>query len=505
MDNDNRSHLDAKLAALLEPSFMLPGIDEMVADMLDPQPNPYIDRPVEWCSEVLQEDLWSKQREIAESVRDNRYTAVQSCHGTGKSYMASRLVSWWLSTHPVGSAFAVTTAPTQRQIEAILWRYIRATHRKGNLEGRTTLNSQWFMGTDELVAYGSKPKDYTNTDEAMQAFQGIHARYVLVVMDEACGIPKWLWNAVDTLVTNSDSRVLAIGNPDDPSSQFEKVCKPGSGWNGIKISYKDSPNFTGEKVSEEIAAELISPDWVEERRQRWGDKSNLFVAKCKGEFPPTSDDTLISSDQLRRACENELLSTGPTSFGLDVARTGSDETACYSVRNGVVRMELRLPDVSDTMEIVGKAGELFRDLDNKVTSMKVDVIGVGGGVYDRMRELGHPVHAFNSSEKARNPRKFKNRRAEAYWAVRSMLENDLLDLDGEDEELISQLGSIKWKIDSAGRIQIESKEEMAKRGISSPDLADAVVMALEPSPMRDFKEGKVKAKTLTGDLLNMPM
>lgn len=462
--------------------------------------------PVGWTEQKLGEELWSKQREISESVRDERYTAVQSCHGTGKSYIASRLVSWWLDTHPVGSAFAVTTAPTQRQVASILWRYIRGAHRKAELPGRTTLNCHWYMGSDELVAYGTKPKDYTNEEEAMAAFQGIHARYVLVVIDEACGIPSWLWKAVDTLVTNDDSRVLAIGNPDDPSSQFKKVCQPGSGWNNIKISYLDTPNFTGEKVSEQASAELIGVDWVEERKKRWGEQSASYTSKVLGEFPESSDDSLFSASLLRSACETDIPPIGPVKFGLDVARTGDDESAIYANKGGVVRLRFKSSKVTDTMELVGNAANMFIGQPKSSTQMAVDVIGVGGGVYDRLREQGYNVLAFNSSERAKNPRKFKNRRAEAYWAVRQMAEEGLINFDEADEDLLNQLGSIKWKVDSVGRIQIESKEDMAKRGIPSPDLADAVVMALEPNEMSAYAEPATrKAKTLTGDLLDAKM
>jgi hypothetical protein len=130
--------------------------------------------------------MWSKQQEIAESVVEHRYTAVKSCHDSGKSFTASRLAAWWLDVHPPGEAFVVTTAPTTAQVEAILWREIGKAHRKGDLAGRITLDAKWYIG-QELVAYGRKPADY---DQA--AFQGIHARYVLIIIDEACDVPKSL-------------------------------------------------------------------------------------------------------------------------------------------------------------------------------------------------------------------------------------------------------------------------------------------------------------------------
>ena len=118
----------------------------------------------------------------------------------------------------------------------------RAAHRQAGLPGRVTLDAKWYIGK-ELVAYGRKPADY---DQA--AFQGIHARYVLVIIDEAGGVPKSIFDAVDALATNIDARVVAVGNPDDPSSHFATICKPGSGWAVKKISAFDTPAYTGEEV-----------------------------------------------------------------------------------------------------------------------------------------------------------------------------------------------------------------------------------------------------------------
>src|SRR5689334_4681109 len=101
--------------------------------------HPYLADPVGWVQGVLGEHVWSKQREIAEAVRDHRKVAVPSCHEAGKSWLASRIVAWWLAVHKPGEAFAVTTAPTAPQVRAILWREINRAHRKGNLPGRTNL------------------------------------------------------------------------------------------------------------------------------------------------------------------------------------------------------------------------------------------------------------------------------------------------------------------------------------------------------------------------------
>jgi hypothetical protein len=238
----------------------------------------FLGDPVGFVREVLGESLWSKQREIAEAVRDHRHVAVRSAHDTGKTFVASRLAAWWLSVHAPGEAFVVTTAPTFAQVRAILWREINRAHRKGRLPGRVN-QTEWWIDR-EIVAYGRKPADY---DEA--SFQGIHARYVLVILDEACGVPEPLWTAAETIATTDGCRVLAIGNPDTPLSHFKRVCEPGSGWQVIHVDGLRSPNFTDEEVPAELGELLLSPTWVAERRAEWGEDSALWASKVRGEFP----------------------------------------------------------------------------------------------------------------------------------------------------------------------------------------------------------------------------
>jgi len=234
--------------------------------------------PTAWINERINEFAWSKQREIMASLLDHRRVAVRSCHGVGKSHIASRVAGWWLDVHEPGEAFVVTTAPTFPQVRAILWRYIRQMHKRAGLIGKVN-QTEWSVD-GELVAFGRKPADH---DEA--AFQGIHARRVLVIIDEACGIPEQLWIAADALTTNDGCRILAIGNPDNPSTHFKQVSERGTNWHKIRISAFDSPNLTGEQVPPELAEMLISRGWVEEKAEEWGTDNPIYVSKVLGEFP----------------------------------------------------------------------------------------------------------------------------------------------------------------------------------------------------------------------------
>jgi hypothetical protein len=427
--------------------------------------------PVVWINNVLDEEPWSKQREIAYSVRDVRRTAVKSCHDVGKSYIASRIVCWWIAAHPPGEAFVVTSAPTFQQVRAILWREIGKAHSKGRLIG-TMNETEWKIGK-ELVGFGRKPSDYSPT-----AFQGIHARYVLVVLDEACGVPESLWDAADTLIPNESSRILAIGNPDDPTTEFSKICKPGTDWNKISISAFDSPNFTGEYVRPEVSELLISPTWVEEKRKKWGENHPFWQSKVLGEFPQQSATALLPLDQLFAAARREIMPTeddiAHTTIGVDVARFGNDRTV-ISMRQGGKARIIHKAVGNDTMETAAIVRKYIHAYQAELAA--IDTIGVGAGVFDRLSEQEEPVFAMIASARAKDFITFSNARAEWYWNLREILERGELDIDEEDEELLSELASLQFKVDTRGRILIESKEDMKKRGLPSPDLADGLVLS----------------------------
>lgn len=430
----------------------------------------YADDPVGFITQRLGEHLWSRQREIAEALRIHRRVAVPSCHGVGKSFLASRIVSWWLSTSPAGDAFAVTSAPTFTQVRAILWREINRAHKAGGLPGYTN-QTEWHIG-GELVGFGRKPQDMD-----MTGFQGIHAERVLVVFDEACGIPQTLWDAAETLVTNNASRILAIGNPDDPSSAFAKACAPGSGFHVLPISAFMSPNLTGEPIPEKLRSLLTSREWVEEMKVKWGEESPLYRAKIEGEFPDTSENALIPMGWLRAAVNREGVAPGePITLGCDIARYGADETVIVERRGDVARIA-HTHRGRDLTQATGHIVRLLRETGASVAN--VDDAGLGGGVTDNLKEQRLPANPINVGVAARDPRKFENLKAELFWNLRELCQEGTISLP-EDDTLLTQLGAIRYRIDSRGRVVIESKDEMKKRGLPSPDRADALALAFAP-------------------------
>lgn len=455
---------------------------EKLADRVEPKPpDPYLTDPVGWARDRLGVFLWSKQREIAEALVTHKKVAVKASHAVGKSHLAGVLATWWIDSHLPGEAFVASTAPTYPQVHAILWEEIRKQHTRGNLQGRVLQSDEWKTDTGTLLGYGRKPAD---TDQ--HAFQGIHRKYVLAVIDESCGVPEQLFTAVEAITTSDGCRILAIGNPDDPNTEFGKICRPGSGWHVITISALGSPNFTAEKIPEAVRPLLVAPEWVEDKKVRWGETSPRYVSKVLGEFPDISDDTLIppkwieaAQNRWREAGPDGPNPPGPSTLAVDVARFGTDRTI-LGVRQGYRFEVVKDIPMSRTTEVTGTVIVEVRD--RIIDDVRVDVVGVGGGVADELVEYGiSPVEMIAGSAPLDSER-FKNARAEWWWGLRERFEQGDVAIDPADDQLAAQLGSIKYKTTARGQIQIESKEDMKKRGLPSPDRADTMMLAFAHTP-----------------------
>lgn len=458
------------------------------AELADPPERRYRGDPSLWAVERARIEIWSKQRQILEAVRDYPRVAIPSCHSAGKSYTMGCLTCWWLDTHPIGEARVVSTAPTAKQVDAVLWNEINQHHQRIGLPGRTNKN-EWYFGR-YLAGLGRKPPDHVEA-----AFQGLHALYLLVIFDEAYGIPKHLWDEGSSLASNANARMVAVGNPDGPG-EFAEICKPGSGWHVIPISYRDTPNYTGEPVSERLQNMLISLDWVEDRRRKWGENSALFQSKCEGKFPAEGSPWDVIPHAWAAQCRLlELVPSGDVEAGIDVA-AGNDRTV-VTIRRGQCVLHVEWFVDADPMRTVGQLANALRDW--KVARVKVDSIGVGWGIYGRLRELSRkfdrdggvhdadviPINVALAPTPG-NEERFQNRRAEMWWLGRelSRLKQWDLTLIPEDvqDDIIHELSAPRYEIlDSKGKVKIEPKDDIIKRLGVSPDLAESLLLAFVPA------------------------
>lgn len=436
----------------------------------------YASDPKGWVEERMPGvHVWSKQREIMESVRDNRQTAVKSCHSAGKSFTAATTALWWIDSHPAGSAFVVTSAPTGAQVKAVLWREMGRGHKRASLGGRMN-QLEWYDDENELVAFGRKPAEHSP-----DAFQGIHAEFVLVVLDEATGIPESLWDAASSLTSNEAGRILAIGNPDDPTSQFRKVCDLPT-WHVIRISAFDTPNFTDEEVPDLLRRVLVSKTWVDEKRIEWTEESPVWISKIEGEFPEDSLDGVVPMSWATQSRFREVVPDGEVSLGLDVSGGGRDRSVVWA-RQGMkaVRRWTKRGE-SDPDKLALWVAEIV--METRATTLKVDAAGLGWGVsalveHNLPSEHTCSIIPVQVGEAADDSSQFLNRRAELWWMARELSrQDDGWDLSELDDDDVAELVAPRYHTNNPrGRIQVEKKEDVISRLGRSPDSADALILA----------------------------
>lgn len=450
-------------------------------------PSPWLADPAGWVKAKTREHLWSKQVELLSALVDHRKVAVKAGHGVGKTMSAARAVCWWVDAHPVGTTRVVTTAPSDYQVKGLLWQEIRQAHQKANLSGHITMDARWTDNGRE-VGIGRKPPDQDAEDQ----FQGIHDRFVLAVLDEAGGIPRSIWNGVDTLLTNDDARALAIGNPTNPSSEFADICagapEDGTsgmsdlGWWVITISVFDSPNFTDEPLPDDLRPMLTGSLWVEERRAKWTEASPLWIARVLGRFPTDATDGVVPYSFVARCRVLEPTgATEPRHLGVDPARDGEDQAVAWlRVGNRAVR-KWSWPYTPDPLRLAELVKAIIVEHDVDVVKIDADGLGWGmSGILDKMHQDGEhearsiPVYG---SKNDIAPAKFKNNRAAIWWAARERSRLGEWDLGALDDDDVAELTATRYFVNPSGKTQIEKKEETKKRIGKSPDSADALNLA----------------------------
>ena len=434
--------------------------------------------PVGFVVDQLKAEPWEKQEEILEAVRDNPRVAVRSCNGSGKTYIAAHAVLWWLKCFP--DSLVITTAPTEHQVRDVLWREIRrAYHGNEDLIGGKLLRTSIELD-DKHYAQGLS----TNTPER---FQGFHEGNILFVVDEASGVREGIFEAIEGSMTSDHARMLLLGNPTALSGYFyEAFHRRRSLWRTIHISALETPNV---KVGKVTKPTLVTSKWVEDAKVNWGEDSPMYQIRVLGEFPSESEDTLISLKTIENAVEakDPVLSVEdgePVELGVDVARFGSDRTV-ICVRQGDRVIDIASYTKKDTMETAGLVKASVERY--SPACVRVDVIGVGAGVVDRLTEQGVPgVTGINVAQRATNPEHFANLKAELYDGLRERFQQGRIRIP-DNQKLISELASIRYSFTSSGQTRLEDKDELRGRGQPSPDLADALMLAFAHSPRRGFR------------------
>jgi hypothetical protein len=434
-----------------------------------------IEDPVRFARGLLRTDVRDLQESILRSVEANPRTAVKACHASGKTFVAALAVLWWVTRFRDG--IVVTTAPTWTQVEKLLWGEIHKAMQRSRIRYPEATKTELKLGPGNF-AIG------LSTNEGVR-FQGFHGEHVLIVLDEAPGVLPEIWEAIEGIRAGGKVHVLALGNPTIASGPFHDAFTSNrDGWKTFIISAFDTPNLAGLTRAEllclpddEIDASktpyLVTRRWVREKWREWGLGHPLWESRVLGQFPAQSDNALISLAWLEEASGKPPIDTGgPLRAGIDVAGPGEDETV-LAVVDGSSILSIRSWTKADPRGEVVAALAPFKA---RLETVNIDSAGIGHFFGKHLEDLGYPVRLVNVGRQASRTERYANLKAEFYWGLRQRFEErDIAGLT--DERTIAQLAAILHEHDARGRVVIENKEDARKRGVKSPDRAEALMLA----------------------------
>jgi len=426
----------------------------------------YVHAPALFVEEVLGVKPLPYQAEFLEAIASGeRKISVRSGHGTGKSTAASWAMLWYFLMHYPNKV--VVTAPTSSQLFDALFAEMKRWINELPPHLQSVLNVK-----SDRVEHNSAPSEMfisarTSRAETPEALAGVHSEHVMLVVDEASGVPEKVFEAAAGSMSGHNATTIMLSNPTRSSGTFyESQTRMASSWWTRRWSCVDSP--------------LVSDEFVDEMRMRYGEESNAFRIRVLGEFPLADDDTIIPFHLAEAAQHRDVQVSEETSvvWGLDVARFGTDATALCK-RQGPIVTELRSWRGLDLMQTVGRVVAEYEALPDsrKPSEILVDSIGVGSGVVDRLQELELPVRGVNVAEAPSMGETYLNLRSELWFKTKGWLEDRSCKLPSNDQ-LIAELTSIRYSFTSSGKMKAESKDEMRKRGLQSPDLADALCLTM---------------------------
>jgi hypothetical protein len=419
---------------------------------------------------------WQVDAAAAYDARE-RYITIRSGHGVGKSTWLS-----WAALHHILCRFpqrTAITAPTEKQLFNVLWADFKVWHSR--------LKQPWMqdmvmIGHDRAEHRAYPSESYitiaTARPEQPEALQGVHSKNVLLIADEASGVPNKIFESAGGSMSGELATMLLAGNPLKGQGFFFDSHTKGEKWKRFHVNSLTVPG--------------VSKEYAEFVEQSWGLESNEYRVRILGEFPTTDSDTIISWASVSSAIGRDITPSPTTKvvWGLDVARFGSDRSALAKRQGKKLIEPIRWWAGLDLMAIAAKVKLEYDTTPQPLRpeQINVDVIGLGSGVVDRLRELGLPVRGINVGESPAtvNEDKYVNLRTELWFKGKEWFQG----LDGSlpeyyrkptsGDDLVGELTRTKYKYrpGKGNKIMAEAKDELKKRGFRSPDIADAFLLTL---------------------------
>jgi Phage terminase large subunit. len=433
----------------------------------------YWDDPQAFAEDILEarpEDWDEWQKKVLFDIAHSKMTSVRSGQGVGKTALEAMAIIWFLCCRPYPKV--VATAPTRQQLYDVLWAEVAKWLNNSKVKNLL----QWTKTKVYMIGHDDRWFATAKTATKPENMQGYHEEYMLFIVDEASGVADLIMEAILGTLSGDENKLLMCGNPTRNSGTF------------YDSHHKDRANYKNHKVSS-LNSKRTSKENIEMLKRKYHEDSDVYRVRVLGEFPKAEPDVFISLDIVEAAIMRELEDDGDLEIGVDVARYGDDETV-IAPRVGPRLIDLKTYSKQDTMKTAGwvitTAKDLMNELQKQRCVVKIDDDGIGGGVTDRVREVVqeeglniHVVDCHNGGAPG-DKEHYEDWGAESWASIRDHLQDGDIQLI-DDDDLVGQLTTRKYTITSKGRIRLETKKEMKKRGLHSPDRADAVVLAFAPS------------------------
>lgn len=390
--------------------------------------------------------------------------SVKSGHGVGKSAMLAIVLLWYLFTHK--NAQIPCTAPTSDQIYDILWKEVKIW-----LNLMPKWASDLFEWQSTYIRIKESPETWfararTARKEAPEALAGIHGDYVMVLADEASGIPDEIFNTAEGSLTGPNTLVVMISNPTRLVGYFyESHHRDSKNWQTLHFNGEESP--------------IVDTEYIERIIEKHGKESDEYRIRVLGEFPAADavDEKgytpLLSQNDIREASFTNF--TPPLRMGIDVAGEGKDETI-WVIRDRFKARIVQREKISNAMTILSKTLTLLQEYNIPSNQVYLDAFGVGGEVALEFVKHNVFINAVNVGDKPvweDDHERFLNIRAMAYWRLKQWIREGGELIDSKD---FASLLTIKYRAMLSGKIQMMPKIDMKKLGLSSPDEADALML-----------------------------
>jgi hypothetical protein len=408
--------------------------------------------------------------------------AVASGHGVGKSALVSWIIWWGLSTFE--DCKIIVTANTKGQLDT-------KTQPEASKWFRLSLNSDWFDVNVASIRVKEEQHDRTWradfnpwSENNTEAFQGMHneGKRIIVIFDEASAIGDKIWEVTEGATTDENTEIiwLAFGNPTKNTGQFRECFgKFKHRWKTFQIDSRTVEGTNKEQIDK----------WIED----YGEDSDFVRVRVRGEFPRSGSAQFIPADTVA-ACRKYKSSgheTLPKILSVDVARFGDDQAVIGTRQGRKARILAKYRGLS-TVQLAERVIEFIKSEEPDATI--IDGIGVGAGVVDQIKYRGYTQRIFEYAPgaQAESPQTYFNRRSELWGLMRDWLSAGAEIPD--DPELAADLCGPEYYFSNKSQIQLESKDDMKARGLSSPDCGDMLAMTFQvkiampkPAPKPEYR------------------